>query len=504
MKVNTSYNEQGEKCEQLLEVEISAEEMEEPFNAKVKQYAGRVNIPGFRKGKAPAHVVSSFIGVETLLGEVAEELFGKAYQEAIKEHGFIPIAPPKLDVVKLEKGQPVTVKAAIPVRPKLTLGQYKGLEVVKKAYKITDYDIDIEMEKSRERVAKLVDLPSGAQVKEGHIATIDFAGYLNDEKFEGGSAENYPLEIGSGSFIPGFEEQLIGMTQEEERDIKVTFPKSYGQPKLAGEEVVFKIKLKSIRERQLPQINDDFVKDVSETANTVAEWRDELRLVLQADADAKSEDGLKNTILTAAIDNCEVKIPFLMTEPRVAKMYDDITERLEQQGYTLQQYLESMNTDIRGLRQQYRTQVELDIKCEMMLGEIAKQENIEYTEAEVEEEVRRLAEQNYHGYEDYNRKIRENDQIEYVYDKVRMDKAVNLIMDAAVVTVEEYDAEAMLAEQKVADEAREKAWAEAAKTAAKTKETPETSEVAEAAEATESADAAKTKKKTKKTDKKSE
>jgi len=434
---------EGEKNTIIMEVEIPYEEMLIPMKKRVKEYAQRVNIPGFRKGKVPAQVVESYIGVQTIITEAAQDLLAEKYGEEIDKQEFEPIAAPKLDFEQAEKNKPVLIKGTIAIKPPVKLGEYKGVEVTKRLYKVGDVDVEQEVQNQLARVGKLVDAPRKTITENGHIVNLDFSGEVGGEFFNGGSGEDYPLQLGSGSFIPGFEEQLVGLKIGETKDVHVTFPDNYGEESLAGKDAVFHCKIKNIRVRELPELNDDLVKDLSETADTVAEWKEEIKQNLQAEADEASENEVKNAVIELVAKDVEVEIPMLMTEPRVSQMYEDLSKRLEDQDIDINDYLKYMKTDLFGLRKEFRKQAEEDIKVELMLSAIAKKEKLEATEEEIDNEVAELADYYMMNAEEYKKQLIANDQMHYIFDKILLEKAAKFIFDNAKITVQEFDAESV-------------------------------------------------------------
>lgn len=491
----------GEKNTYMMEVEIPYEEMELPIKKTVKEYAQKVNIPGFRKGKVPAQVVESFIGVQAILSEAAENMIADRFMVEIAAQDFEPIAAPRLEVVQAEKGKTVIMKGSFPVQPPVKLGKYMGVEVTKRVYKVGDADIDQEIHNNLTRVAKLADAPYDTVTANGHIVYIDFKGELDGELFEGGSADDYPLELGSGSFIPGFEEQLIGLRLGDSKDVVVTFPKGYAEPKLAGKEALFHCRVNNIRVRELPELNDDLVKDLSETADTVAQYREELRVQLQEEADKNTEEQLQNAIITEAAKDVEVEIPMTMTEPRVNQMFEDLQKRLDEQELDIQDYLSYMKTDIFSIRKEFRKQAEEDAKIELMLQAIAKKEKITFTQEEVDAEIKALAEYNMMEFESYKKQLMSNDQMHYIFDKITLEKTSKFVLDNAVVSVEEFDAakvQKLMAEQAAAAAANKPSVVE------KSEEAPKRTRKAAKKEAPAEEAAEEAPKKTRKSTKKSE
>ncbi|MBQ9991805.1 MAG: trigger factor, partial [Firmicutes bacterium] len=434
---------EGEQNTILMEVEIPYEEMLLPMKKKVKEYAQRVNIPGFRKGKAPAQVIESYIGVQNIMNEAAQDLLAEKYGEEIDKQEFEPIAAPKIEVEQLEKNKPVIIKGTIAIKPPVKLGKYKGVEVTKRTYKVGDVDVEQEVQNQLARVGKLVDAPRKTVTENGHIVNLDFSGEVGGEFFNGGSGEDYPLQLGSGSFIPGFEEQLVGLKIGDTKDVHVTFPANYGEESLAGKDAIFHCKIKNIRVRELPELNDDLVKDLSETAETVAEWKEQVRQGLQDEADQAADNEVRNAVIDIVAQDVEVEIPMLMAEPRVSQMYEDLSKRLDEQDIDIKDYLKYMKTDLFGLRKEFRKQAEADIKIELMLQAIAKKEQLEMTQEEIDKEVAELADYYMMGAEEYKQQLVANDQMHFIYDKILLEKAAQFVYDNAVIKVEEYDAESV-------------------------------------------------------------
>jgi len=426
----------GEKNEMILEVEISAEEIELPLKQICRTHGAKGAIPGFRKGKVPQQIVENFIGLENLLREVVDEIFPPAYRRIIDENKLEPIGQPRIELGKLEKDRPIIITAKIPLKPEVTLGQYKGLSTVKKVAKVADEEVAAAIDEARTRVAKLVELPEGTAAENGHIVNIDFVGYQKGVPFEGGSLQGYALELGSKIFIPGFEEQLVGAKAGEERDVNVVFPADYAEKKLAGQAVVFHVKINNIKIRQLPELNDDFFRDISETAETVGQWREEVRAKLQERLTAASEEQVRIDLLNQVLANCEVEIPFFMAEPRIARQYEDLQSKLEEQGIPLEEYLKYLNTDYVSLRKPFRENAERDIKCELILDAIAAAEGIVVEREELEAEVAALADYHCQPLDDYKQMLEENEQYGEIFFRIRIDKAARLIFGSALIAEE--------------------------------------------------------------------
>ncbi|MCL2677992.1 MAG: trigger factor [Clostridiales bacterium] len=438
----------GEKNEMILEVEIAAEETELPLKQVCKKHSLKGAIPGFRKGKVPQQIVENFIGIENLLAEVVDELLPDYYKEIIEKNELYPISPPKIELGKLEKGKPILLTAKIPIKPQAVLGQYKGLTAVRKVKEYTEEDITAAMLEARTRVARLVEYPEGTAAENGHIANIDFAGFLDGKAFDGGSFDGYVLELGSGAFIPGFEEQLLGAKSGEERDVFVTFPETYGEKKLAGREVTFKVKINNLKFRDLPALDSEFVQDISETAETVEEWREEVRAKLRAKSLDAADEQTRFDLMAQAMANCEVDIPFFMAEPRIEQQYTELNNKLEEQGMELQDYLRYIGSDYLSLRKQFRVVAERDIKCDLMLEAIARAEGLKATEEEIEEEIKALADSNYQQVDEYKKTLEENGEYGGVEYRILLSKAAGVIFGTAIVTNEYEATPAAAAEEK--------------------------------------------------------
>ena len=385
--------ENGENLQVTLTIEVEAAEVEKAINRACKRLSNRVNIPGFRKGKAPRKIVETHLGKEYVLDDAFNyDLAPKSLDKAFDEQKIQPVTRPDIDVKTLEEGKDLVFTATVTPRPEVKLGEYKGLKIEKKVDAVTDDDVDKQLKSLQERQGKQVDAPEGATVENGDFTTLDFEGFVNGEAFEGGKGKDYPLEIGSGSFIPGFEEQLVGMKIGEEREVNVTFPEEYHAKELAGKAATFKCTIHSIKRKELPELNDELAKKVSKF-ETLDELKADIRKNLEQNAERKAENEQRAAAIDTATDNITVDIPDVMVENRVSAMIQEMAMRLESQGMKMEQYLQYAGTDIAKLREQYRDTAAKNVKTDLMLEEVAKAENIKVEDKDLNLEVAGMAAQ---------------------------------------------------------------------------------------------------------------
>ncbi len=424
----------GEKFQKIMEIEIPVEELEQPIRLACKRLANKVNIPGFRKGKAPRSILENFLGINAILDEAADDLLPKAYVEGLKETGLEPVCQPEIEVVTLEDGQPMRFNATITVKPEIQLGDYKGLDITRRIIDVADEDVDAEIENQRQRMSKLVDAEEGAAAANGDTVVIDFKGLKDGVAFEGGTATDYPLALGSGSFIPGFEEQLVGCHVGDEKKIDVTFPEDYGAKELAGQPVVFEITVKGIKNKILPELNQEFVEEVSETAENMDQLREEFRAKMEQQSLAAADDTARNAALAKAVENCEVEIPPVMIEQQMSGMIEDAKRQITSQGMSYEQYLEYVGRTDEDFREQYRKQAELIVKRELMLEAIIKAENLEATDEDINAQISEIAARYWLPEEKVKEILSDGGRMEDVKYDALMKKAVDLIFDNANLT----------------------------------------------------------------------
>lgn len=385
MKVNL---EKIEKNLVALEIEVEAEKVEQAVNQAHNKLSKKVNVPGFRKGKAPRPVLERFIGKEALLEEAAEIMILPNYIAAIKETGIEPIDRPTVDIIQLDNAKPFSFKVTVEVKPEVTIGQYKDFQVEKKEYTVGEEDINKEIEKLQQRYAQIIELGEDEKISNGDIAEIAFEGFIDDKPFEGGTSDSYSLGIGSGSFIPGFEEQLIGAKIKEKRDIKVTFPENYYKEELAGKEALFKVEIKGVKRKELTAVDDEFAKDVSEF-DTLDELKADIRKKLVELNNMLSQEDIKNQVISKVVEAASVEIPEVMINEKVDVMVQDFKQNVRQQGIDFN----FKDAELDNLREQYRPQAESNVKTELVLATVAKIENISVTDEDINKEIDKIAQQ---------------------------------------------------------------------------------------------------------------
>ena len=373
-----------------LTIELTPEEFEEGMKNAYLKVGKKVNIPGFRKGKAPRKVIENYYGESIFYEEAFNYSFPKAYEKAIEENDLFPVEQPQVDVVSIGNGEPVVFTAEFFVKPEVELGQYKGIEIEKVSYPITQDQVDARLNQELERAARWVDVDRPAQM--GDRATIDYSGSVDGVKFDGGTAEGYPLELGSGSFIPGFEEQVVGMNKDEERDITVTFPEKYHSEELAGKEAVFHVKLHNLQTKELPALDDEFAKDVSEF-DTLDAYKADIEKKLQEQSKNREENELVSAIIDKICENAKCDIPQPMIDNEVSAMVNDMAQRFAYQGLRFDDYLKYTGMTMDQIRDQYKETAQKRVLSELVLEAVRKAENLEATQEDIDALIKQYAEQ---------------------------------------------------------------------------------------------------------------
>lgn len=374
----------------VLTIEVDAKEVNNSIDAAFKKVVKTINVPGFRKGKMPRPLFEQRFGVESLYQDALDILLPKAYGDAIDETGIFPVAHPEIDIEKFEKNENLVFTAKVTVKPEVKLGEYKGLAVEKADTTVTDEDVENELKALQERHAELTVKEDGA-VENGHTAVIDFEGFVNGEAFEGGKGENYSLEIGSNTFIPGFEEQLVGLKAGEAKDVEVSFPEEYHAEELAGKPATFKVTVHEIKVKELPALDDEFAKDVNEEVATLDELKAKLREDLEAGKKNEAENKLRDEVVEKASANAEVDIPEAMIETELDRMVREFEQRLSYQGMNLELYFQFTGTDEAKLKEQMKEDAAKRVRTNLVLEAIIKAENIEVAEEEVTAEIEKMA-----------------------------------------------------------------------------------------------------------------
>ncbi|USK38120.1 trigger factor [Cytobacillus firmus] len=375
----------------VLTIEVDAEKVTEGLDAAFKKVVKQVNVPGFRKGKMPRGMFEKRFGVESLYQDAVDYLLPEAYANAIDETGIEPVDRPEIDVEQIEKGKSLIFKATVTVKPEIKLGEYKGVEVKPLETNVTDEDVNNELTSLQERQAELAVKEEG-KAENGDTVVMDFEGFVDGEAFEGGKAENYSLELGSGQFIPGFEEQLIGTAAGESKDVEVSFPEEYHAAELAGKPATFKVTVHEIKTKQLPELDDEFAKDADEEVETLDALKEKIKTRLEESKKHEAEHHVRDTVVEAAAANAEMEIPAAMVDTEVNRMMQEFEQRLQMQGMNLELYFQFSGQDEAALREQMKEEAEKRVRVNLTLEAIAKAENIEVSDEEVSEELNKMAE----------------------------------------------------------------------------------------------------------------
>ncbi|RIX50519.1 trigger factor [Paenibacillus nanensis] len=410
-----------------IDVEVDAEKVSAALDQAFKKVAAKVNVPGFRKGKVPRGIFESRFGVESLYQDAIDILLPEAYSEAVRENDIQPVDRPEIDVTQFAKGQSFKFKAKVTVKPEVKLGEYKGLEVESPAVEVTEEEINAELNRLQQRHAELTVVEEGP-AQEGDIAVIDFDGYVDGEQFEGGKAERYSLELGSGSFIPGFEEQVVGMELGDFKDVEVTFPESYHAEHLAGKPAVFKVKLHELKRKSLPALDDEFAKDVSEF-DTLEEYKQDLSAKLKERKEKEAEQAREVAVVDKATANAEVEIPEAMIETETDYMLKDFENRLRAQGMNLDLYYQFSGQSEDMLRGQMRSDAEKRVLNNLVLEAIAKAEGFEATEADLTEELEKMSSQYNRPAEELRSIFEKNGNISNLQEDILLRKTIQFLLD---------------------------------------------------------------------------
>ena len=404
---------------------VEPEKFEEGLRIAYNKMKGRIQIPGFRKGKAPMKVIENFYGKEVFYEDAFDAIFPEIYQAALKEHDVHVVDRPELNVEQIARGQELKFTVEVFVRPDVELGEYKHLGIVKTVDEVTDDDVMAEIERARDRASRWVEI-SDRPAKLDDQVNIDYAGFDGDVQFDGGTAEKHDLILGSGSFIPGFEEQLVGKSVGDECEVNVTFPEDYHSKELAGKPVVFKVKINGIREKEVPALDEDFVKEASETADTVDEYKAEIRANLEKAADSRAETSFENEVIETICENAKVDIPQAMIEDQIDNMLRDMEMRMAYQGIKLDDYFKYTGQTREQVRDMYRAQAEERVKTQLVMEAVRKAEGIEATDEETDAEIAKYAEQNKKTLDEF-KKVLSDDDHKLFADGAAMQKTLDFI-----------------------------------------------------------------------------
>ena len=387
-----------------------------------------LNVPGFRKGKVSRTVFNRMYGEEALYEDALNAVLPEAYEAAVLEAGIEPVAQPKIDVESMNKGEDWVITAEVTVKPEVKLGEYKNLTVSKQDREVTDEDVEARLKREQESQAELV-IKEDAAAENGDTVVIDFEGFLGDEAFEGGKGENYSLELGSNSFIPGFEDQLVGKKAGEEVEVNVTFPEDYQAEDLAGKEAVFKVTVHEVKAKELPELDDEFAKDVDDSVESLDELKEKFRKELTEAKEAAAEEAKDEEAIRLAVENAEiVELPHVMVHDEVHRSMDEFLNNMQRQGISPEMYYQLTGSTEEDLHKQFEGEAEGRVKTNLVIQAVAKAENIEVTQEDIDAEVKDLAEQ-YNMPEAQVRKVLNNDMLEH---DIRMKRAVETITETAV------------------------------------------------------------------------
>lgn len=413
-----------------LTIEVSAEDVEKALQAAYLKERSRISLPGFRKGKVPRQMIEKMYGPEVFYDEAANHMISEAYGKAYEECELEIVSQPKVAITQLEKGKPFIFTAEVAVKPEVTLGEYKGLKVDKVSTRVTQKEVDEEIDRERERNARTIEVTDRA-VQDKDQVVLDFEGFVDGVAFEGGKGENYPLTIGSGAFIPGFEEQLIGAEIGKETEINVTFPEEYQAKDLAGKEAVFKCTVHEIKAKEIPELDDEFVSDVSEESETVDAYKAEVKAKIKERKEREGRQKKEDQAVEQAVANAQIDIPDPMIDLQTKQMADDFARRIMQQGMSLEQYFQFTGLSEEKMMEEFRPQAEKRIRTRLVLEAVVAAENIEVSDERLDEELKKMADSYQMEVEKLKEFMGENEKKQMKED-IAVQEAVTLIADAAV------------------------------------------------------------------------
>ncbi|MGJ9383023.1 trigger factor [Salipaludibacillus neizhouensis] len=412
----------------VLTVEVNSERVDDALDQAFKKVSKQVNIPGFRKGRVPRPIFEQRFGVESLYQDALDILLPQAYTEAVEETGINPVDQPDIDIGDMEKSKPLSFTATVIVKPEVKLGEYKGLTVEEEDTTVTDEDVDQEITQLQEKNADLVAVEDG-EVQQGDTVVMDFEGFVDGEPFEGGTAENYSLEIGSGQFIPGFEEQLTGAKSGADTEVNVEFPEDYHSEELAGKKATFKVKVHDIKRKDLPELDDEFAKDVNEEYETLEDLkkntREKLETAKQQEADAKKKD----VLVEKAAENAEVDIPEAMVKTEVDRMLEEFGQRLQSQGMSLDMYYQFSQTDEEGMKEQFKEDAEKRVRMNLTLEAISIEEELEASDEDVDKEIEQMAGMYQRSADEIKQILAMQGGVDTLKNDLKVRKAIDFLVD---------------------------------------------------------------------------
>lgn len=413
-----------------LKITLPAEEVNKGFKKAVAKIAGQVNIPGFRKGKAPRNIIEMHYGKEAVKQEAFELVANQCYTEALEQEKLIPVSDPKVEDSVFEENKDMELTIKVTLKPEVKLGDYKELHVEKEAVEVTDEAVEEQVQGLRSRHAKMVEAEDGAVIEKGDFAIIDFAGTVDGEPFSGGEGKGYPLEVGSNSFIPGFEDQLVGLKKGDSTDVDVTFPEEYFVKELAGKQAIFKVNVQDVKRKELPELTDEYVAANSD-CKTVEELRASYKERMQKAAENNAQIAYEKALIDLAVANAEFEVPKIMIEDRVTQMIDEMRMSLEARKLTLEQYMQYSGIDMKQLRERQHDAAVENVKTDLVLDAIAKAENIQVSMEDVDSELSAIASQHGATLEDVKKIIKSNGTMGLLLANILRRKAAHVIIDSA-------------------------------------------------------------------------
>ncbi|NLY53320.1 MAG: trigger factor [Firmicutes bacterium] len=442
MKVTTKALENN-KFE--VQVECPVEQVNSALDQSYRKVVRNVTIPGFRKGRVPRQILEMRYGAQVLYDDAIEILLPQTYEAALAEVDVEPIAQPEVEVIKFEKEEPAIFKFIVQGPPQVELGQYRGVEVEAVSFPVTDADLEATLQQMQQQQARLVE-SSGDQVADGDYVTLDYEGFVDGEAFAGGKANDYTLQVGSNTFIPGFESQLIGLSKGEAAEIKVVFPEDYHSEELAGQEAVFKVEIKDIKQRVVPDLDDDFAAEVSEF-DTLEELRADIKNKLQESAKQRERNALENKVVEAVVANAEVVIPEAMIEREIAEMIQDLANNLTRQGFPEEFAREYINDKLDSLKEDYREAAQSRVKTRLVLQKVQETEDITVSDEELEVKVQELAAFYRQDATELRKQLEEQGSLEVLRYNAGIEKTIQFLVEAAQITEPVEQAEAPVAQE---------------------------------------------------------
>ena len=416
--------------EATLKITAPAAEVNAGYKKAVQKIADQANIPGFRKGKAPRAIIEMHYGKEAVKQEAFEIVANKAYSEALDQEKLIPVSDPKVEESTFEEGKDMELTIKVTLKPEPELGEYKGLHVEKKEVEVTDEQVDAQIKDMMGRDAKMVVAEEGAVIEKGDFAIIDFAGTVDGEPFSGGEGKGYPLEVGSNSFIPGFEDQLVGLSKGDSTDVEVTFPEDYFVKDLAGKEAIFKVNIQDVKRKELPELNDEYVASKTDF-KTVEELRANYKERMQKAAEANAKAEYEHELIDLAVANAKFSVPEIMIEDKISQMVDEMKMSLESRKMTLDMYMQYTGLDMAKIRENQRPVAEENVKTDLVLDAIAKAEDIQVDMADVDAEIAAISAQHGASPEEVKKIIKGNGTMGLLLANILRRKAAHVVIDSA-------------------------------------------------------------------------